>query len=109
MDMDICSAQGGIYCIEDQTEGIQPTHRLELLDKDCPDMKAACGAVRALNWSPDGCAVAMVWQKGGFAIWSVFGALLSFSLNIYHEGISRKISALVSFLTTTTQNMGLFS
>ena len=90
------SAQGALYCIEDQTEGIQLTHRLLLLDKDCPDMMGACGPVEDLNWTPDGAAVAMIWKKGGFAIWSVFGALISFCLSVVHEGIPRSVSALVS-------------
>ena len=89
------SAQGALYCIEDQTEGIQLTHRLQLLDKDCPDMMGACGPVEDLNWTPDGAAVAMIWKKGGFAIWSVFGALISFCLSVVHEGIPRSVSALV--------------
>lgn len=90
------SAQGALYCIEDQTEGIQLTHRLQLLDKDCPDMMNACGPVADLNWTPDGCVLGMIWKKGGFAIWSVFGALITFCLSIAHEGIPRAVSGLVS-------------
>ncbi|XP_055330750.1 guanine nucleotide exchange factor subunit RIC1-like [Paramacrobiotus metropolitanus] len=88
------NAQGALYSIEDQTEGIQLTHRLQLLDKDCPDMVGACGPVVDMNWTPDGCALAVIWKNGGFSIWSVFGALMTFCLSVAHEGLSRTIKAL---------------
>lgn len=44
------------------------------------DVSSAAGAVSNLKWTPDGGALAMTWDKGGLAIWSVFGALLMCSL-----------------------------
>lgn len=41
-----------------------------------PDASTVCGAVRELKWTTDGCALAMAWERGGFSLWSVFGALL---------------------------------
>ena len=38
------------------------------------------GTVTSLAWTPDGCALAMTWSKGGIAVWSVFGALLTCTL-----------------------------
>lgn len=32
------------------------------------------------RWTPDGCAMAMAWSRGGFSVWSTFGALLVCSL-----------------------------
>ena len=34
------------------------------------------GAVLKIAWSPDGCALALSWLKGGLSVWSVFGACL---------------------------------
>lgn len=39
------------------------------------------GPVGCLKWTPDGCALAMSWTKGGFSLWSTFGALLVCSLS----------------------------
>jgi hypothetical protein len=41
-----------------------------------PDACNSTGGVCILRWTPDGCAVAMAWEKGGYSIWSPFGALL---------------------------------
>ena len=35
-----------------------------------------------LKWTPDGTALALVWEKGGFSLWSVFGALLLHSMGV---------------------------
>ena len=44
------------------------------------DASQICGSVQSLCWTPDGCALAMAWQRGGYSIWSVFGALLLCSI-----------------------------
>jgi len=36
--------------------------------------------VRSTRWTPDGCALVMAWENGGFSVWSTFGALLVCSL-----------------------------
>ncbi|GFR17122.1 RAB6A-GEF complex partner protein 1 [Trichonephila clavata] len=74
------NAQGIVFCIDDITGALQSTHQLILSSKDFPDIEAAAGGVSHLKWTPDGGALAMTWEKGGFAIWSVFGALLMCSL-----------------------------
>ncbi|CAL1266198.1 unnamed protein product [Larinioides sclopetarius] len=74
------SAQGVVFCIDDITGALQSTHQLILSSKDFPDISAAAGGVSNLKWTPDGGALAMTWEKGGFAVWSVFGALLMCSL-----------------------------
>ncbi|KAF8793874.1 RAB6A-GEF complex partner protein 1 like protein [Argiope bruennichi] len=74
------SAQGVVFCIDDITGALQSTHQLILSSKDFPDISTAAGGVSNLKWTPDGGALAMTWEKGGFAVWSVFGALLMCSL-----------------------------
>ena len=46
----------------------------------CKDYPGCPGAVENIKWTPDGCAMAASWSKGGFAVWSTFGALLCCSL-----------------------------
>lgn len=45
-----------------------------------PEQDKKAGTVTSLAWTPDGCAMAMTWSKGGVAVWSVFGALLTCTL-----------------------------
>ena len=33
-----------------------------------------------IDWSPDGCVLALSWAGGGLSVWSVFGACLVCSL-----------------------------
>jgi len=35
--------------------------------------------IYAFHVKPDGCAIGITWEKGGFALWSVFGSLLTCS------------------------------
>ncbi|XP_035209337.1 guanine nucleotide exchange factor subunit RIC1-like isoform X2 [Stegodyphus dumicola] len=74
------NAQGVVFCVDDITGALQTTHQLILSSKDFPDVASAAGAVSNLKWTPDGGALAMTWEKGGLALWSVFGALLMCSL-----------------------------
>ena len=46
------------------------------------DASQVCGAVREMRWTPDGTALAMCWEHGGFSIWSVFGSLLHHSMAV---------------------------
>ncbi|XP_023222125.1 RAB6A-GEF complex partner protein 1-like [Centruroides sculpturatus] len=74
------SADGAVYCFDDLTGALVLTHKLVLSPKDFPDSTTAAGAVTYLKWSPDGMALAMAWEKGGLAVWSVFGSLLMCTL-----------------------------
>ena len=38
------------------------------------------GSVLRIDWSPDGCVLALSWAGGGLSIWSVFGACLMCTL-----------------------------
>ncbi|XP_071039562.1 guanine nucleotide exchange factor subunit RIC1 [Parasteatoda tepidariorum] len=92
------NAQGIIFCIDDLTGALQSTHQLVLSSKDFPDVETAAGAVSNLKWTPDGGALAMTWEKGGFAIWSVFGALLMCSLGWDYGSadVMKNVSLLIS-------------
>lgn len=74
------NSEGVVYNIDDLTGALVLTHRLVLSSKDFPDIVTAAGGVRCMRWSPDGVALAMGWEKGGIALWSVFGALLMCTL-----------------------------
>ncbi|XP_066298789.1 guanine nucleotide exchange factor subunit RIC1-like isoform X2 [Branchiostoma lanceolatum] len=82
---------GVVYTVDDMTGALQVSHRLELSTKDYPDACMACGPVSRLRWSPDGCVLAMAWDRGGMAIWSVYGALLMCTLGadqgLYQESL----------------------
>ena len=53
------------------------SHRLRLSTRDYP---CNPGPVSCLKWTPDGTALAMAWQRGGFSVWSTFGAMIMCSL-----------------------------
>ena len=57
------------------------------------DASQVCGAVRQMRWTPDGTALAMCWEHGGFSIWSVFGSLLHHSMAV-ETGCAIKLSFL---------------
>lgn len=44
------------------------------------DFPGSPGYVREMKWTPDGCAVAVSWSKGGISLWSTFGTMLMCSL-----------------------------
>ena len=46
-----------------------------------PDVDKILGPLCSLQWTPDSTVLATVWKNGGFAMWSVFGSLLSCSLS----------------------------
>ncbi|XP_077981374.1 guanine nucleotide exchange factor subunit RIC1-like [Glandiceps talaboti] len=70
------NGQGIVYTVDEITGSLLVSHRLALSSTDYPDASNAAGAVTLLKWTPDGCALAMSWQNGGLALWSVFGAKL---------------------------------
>lgn len=72
-----CSSQAAVYIIDEMTGGLELSHTIELSAKDFP---GAPGPVREMKWTPDGCAVMLSWSKGGYSLWSTFGAMLMCSL-----------------------------
>lgn len=66
-----------VYYVDPLTGGLATSHHCALSGKDYPGCP---GAVHLVAWSPDGCALAVAWERGGIALWSTFGALLMCSL-----------------------------
>ncbi|KAL3868474.1 hypothetical protein ACJMK2_041275 [Sinanodonta woodiana] len=72
-----CKSGIGVAYVINELEGtLEATHRLQVSSKDYADISRAAGSVRCMKWTPDGTALAMFWEKGGFSLWSVFGSLL---------------------------------
>lgn len=82
------NSQGIVYCIDETNGGLEVSHQLLLSSQVYP---GEVGAVTCLKWTPDGCAVAMAWERGGFSLWSTFGALLACSL-AWDYGLSVDLS-----------------
>nr|XP_006817611.1 PREDICTED: protein RIC1 homolog [Saccoglossus kowalevskii] len=70
------NGQGIVYSVDEVTGSLLVSHRLALSNTDYPDACNAAGVVTTLQWTPDGCSLAMGWENGGLALWSVFGAKL---------------------------------
>lgn len=85
----LSNAEVLLCCVDAEDDLLQVaiTHRLKLPASALPDAAAQVGGVCCLQWSPDGTVLATAWQHGGFALWSVFGALLSCSL-LWDHGLS---------------------
>lgn len=67
-----------MFGLDERTGGLQLSHSLVIPSQVWPG--GGLGSVRCTRWTPDGCALVMAWENGGFAVWSTFGALLVFSL-----------------------------
>lgn len=75
--IDYFSSKCVVYYIDESTGGLEISHYCVLSSKDYPGYP---GAVSQIRWTPDGCAMAVSWSRGGLSIWSTFGALLMCSL-----------------------------
>lgn len=73
----ICSSECIVYCIDESTGGLEVSHACVLSSKDYPGCP---GSVTEVCWTPDGCAMAASWSKGGIGLWSTFGTLLMCTL-----------------------------
>lgn len=67
------NSEGLVYYVDETTGSLEVSHTLSLSSKDYPGRP---GRVKCLRWTPDSCAIALAWEKGGLAVWSTFGALL---------------------------------
>lgn len=78
-----CTSGEGVVChLDELTGALVLSHRLVISSKDYPDASQVCGAVSQMKWTPDGTALALSWERGGFSVWSVFGSLLLLSIGI---------------------------
>lgn len=67
-----------VFSIDETTGGLQLSHTLQLSSRDFPGPP---GPVQLLQWSPDGCCLALCWAQAAVSLWSTFGALLLCTLN----------------------------
>ncbi len=72
------NSHADVFSIDETTGGLQLSHTLQLSSRDYPGPP---GPVQLLQWSPDGCCLALCWTNGGISLWSTFGALLLCTLN----------------------------
>ncbi|XP_065184852.1 guanine nucleotide exchange factor subunit RIC1-like [Sycon ciliatum] len=72
-----------VFTLEDELNKLMLSHTLFLASTDYPNLHL--GAVKCLQWSPDGYALAMSWHGFGLAVWSCFGSLLYASVTNDHK------------------------
>lgn len=72
----------GVLCGFDDTDHrFIVSHCLSLPSNTYPEVDKFLGPITALQWTPDSTVLATAWQNGGFALWTVFGSLLTCSLS----------------------------
>lgn len=49
------------------------------------DAEKILGPLISLRWTPDSTVLATIWENGDFALWSVFGSLLIYSISWYNS------------------------
>lgn len=75
------TASDGVLCGFDEIDRrFIVSHRLALPANSYPEVEAYLGPMSALQWTPDSAVLATAWANGGFALWTVFGSLLTCSL-----------------------------
>lgn len=75
------TASDGVLCGFDEIDRrFIVSHRLALPANSYPEVEQYLGPVTALQWTPDSAVLATAWANGGFALWTVFGSLLTCSL-----------------------------
>lgn len=55
------------------------SYKLSLPSNVNLDAEKILGPLTSLQWTPDSTVLATIWENGDFALWSVFGSLLSYS------------------------------
>ncbi|XP_076071395.1 guanine nucleotide exchange factor subunit RIC1-like isoform X3 [Mytilus galloprovincialis] len=76
-----CKSGAGVVYVINEVEGtLEVSYKLSVSSKDYPDAAQTAGSVHCMKWTPDGTALALCWQNGGYSLWSVFGSLLVCSL-----------------------------
>lgn len=97
-----------MYTIDDVTGGLEISHKMVLSAKDFP---GSPGYVRQMVWTPDGCAIAVAWSKGGISLWSTFGTMLMCSLGWdygLHVDLSNKNPFDITCMDWSTEGYQLF-
>ncbi|CAH8512328.1 unnamed protein product [Dicrocoelium dendriticum] len=75
----------------DETSGVILVHQhIRISNREYPDASTLVGPATHLSWSPDGYCLAIAWKHCGWALCSVFGALLHSSLG-EHIGLTNRV------------------
>ena len=70
-----------IFSLEESTGAWFHSHSLQITTDLFPEGQSKLGPVSAIEWShTDAMVLAVAWGRGGLALWTVHGSLLSFSL-----------------------------
>lgn len=83
------NSHADVFSIDETTGGLQLSHTLQLSSRDYPGQP---GPVEVLQWSPDGCCLALCWTRGAISLWSTFGALLLCTLNWDYGAVPISVS-----------------
>eukprot|EP00118_Oscarella_pearsei_P005029 m.22388 g.22388 ORF g.22388 m.22388 type:complete len:1352 (+) comp28341_c0_seq2:42-4097(+) len=70
-----------LFALDELTGSLLLSHTMLLSPQQYPDAFVRSGPVHCMAWSPDGHALFVGWCRGGYAVWSAFGALLICSLS----------------------------
>jgi WD40 repeat protein len=70
-----------LYTLDDLTGSLLHSHSMSLSPQQYPDAALHSGPVHSMAWTPDGSALMVSWCRGGFSLWTTFGALLLCSLH----------------------------
>lgn len=89
------NSSDGVLCGFDEIDRrFIVSHRLSLPSNAYPEVDKFLGPITSLQWTPDSVVLATAWQNGGFALWTVFGSLLTCSLSWnYSLDIDNKMQA----------------
>lgn len=75
------NSEAVVCCIDEINSTVLISHRLVLSPSSFPNASSTAGSMSYIQWSPDSNVIATSWENGGFAIWTVFGALVACSLS----------------------------
>ncbi|VDH91330.1 RAB6A-GEF complex partner protein 1 [Mytilus galloprovincialis] len=109
-----CKSGAGVVYVINEVEGtLEVSYKLSVSSKDYPDAAQTAGSVHCMKWTPDGTALALCWQNGGYSLWSVFGSLLVCSLageysQSYGKFYPPPVKAMVSFKSPPVKAMVSF-
>nr|CAH8870514.1 unnamed protein product [Trichobilharzia regenti] len=65
-----------LYRMDEVSGTVQVQHTLQMHSRESSCTREQLGAVSEVVWSPDGYTLAVAWLHCGWALWSVFGALI---------------------------------
>jgi hypothetical protein len=97
----LLNSEGLICIVDDENTIVVVTHRIKLPINSFPESSiSSMGSMSCMQWSPDSMVLATSWERGGIALWSVFGALLMCSLS-WDYGINQALESSKLFIVSS--------